>query len=65
MNARFLPAGDRGLVVEFGSEVSPAINAQVRALDAALAAARVSGVIESVPTYRSLGIEYNPSEISS
>ncbi len=64
MNVRFLPAGDRGLVVEFGNEVSPAMNAQVRALDAALAAARLPGVIETVPTYRSLGIEYDPSALS-
>lgn len=64
MSAQFLPAGDRGVVVEFGNEVSPAINAQVRSLDAALTAARIPGVVESVPTYRSLGIEYNPSEIS-
>ncbi len=64
MSVRFLPAGDRGVVVEFGNEVSPAINAQVRALDAALVAARIPGVVEGVPTYRSLGIEYDPSEIS-
>jgi inhibitor of KinA len=65
VNVRFLPAGDRGLVVEFGNEVSPAINVQVRALDAALTAARIPGVVESVPTYRSLGIEYDSSAISS
>ena len=64
MSVRFLPAGDRGLVVEFGNEVSSAISAQVRTLDADLAAARIPGVVEAVPTYRSLGIEYDPSEIS-
>lgn len=65
MTVRFLPAGDRGLVVEFGNAVSPAINAQVRALDAGLAAARIHGVVETVPTYRSLGIEYDSSATSS
>ena len=64
MNVRFLPAGDRGLVVEFGNEVSPAINARVRALDAGLTAAGIPGVVEAVPTYRSLGIEYDPSTIT-
>jgi inhibitor of KinA len=64
MNARFLPAGDRGLVVEFGNEVSLAVNAQVRALDAGLAAAGIPGFVEAVPTYRSLGIEYDPCALS-
>ena len=60
MDVRFLPAGDRGLVVELGSEVSLEINTRVRALAGDLAAARIPGLIEIVPTYRSLGIEYDP-----
>ena len=64
MTVRFLPAGDRGLVVEFGDEISLALNARVRALDVLLAAARIPGLIEAVPTYRSLGIEYDPSAVS-
>src|SRR5574341_2473270 len=64
MTVRFLPAGDRGLVVEFGNEVSLAMNARVRALDAGLAAMGIPGLIEAVPTYRSLGIEYDPFAIS-
>lgn len=64
MTVRFLPAGDRGLVVEFGDEISLGLNARVRALDAALTAARIPGLVESVPTYRSLGIEYDPCAIS-
>jgi inhibitor of KinA len=57
---RFLPAGERGLVVEFENAVSIDINDQVRALAVGLEAARVPGVVEVVPTYRSLGIEYDP-----
>lgn len=60
MDVRFLPAGDGGLVVELGSEVSLEINTRVRALAGDLAAARIPGLIEIVPTYRSLGIEYDP-----
>ena len=61
---RFLSAGERGLVVELGYEVSLEINAQVRALAFVLAAARIPGLVEVVPTYRSLGLEYDPLTIS-
>lgn len=64
MGARFLPAGDRGLVVEFGSAISLELNDQVRALAQALAGAAVPGLCEVVPTYRSLGIEYDPARIA-
>jgi inhibitor of KinA len=57
---RFLPAGDRGLVVEFENVLSLEVNAQVRALGLALEAARLPGLVEVVPTYRSLGIQFDP-----
>lgn len=57
---RLLDAGERALVVEFGSTVDPAINGQVLALDAAFVAAGIAGVRETVPTYRSLMIHYDP-----
>ncbi|HWK45878.1 MAG TPA: 5-oxoprolinase subunit PxpB [Stellaceae bacterium] len=61
---RFLPAGDTAVVVEFGSIIDPAINAEVRALDAALRADPPSGVIETVPTFRSLLVHYDPLRTS-
>ncbi|WP_248309702.1 allophanate hydrolase subunit 1 [Bosea sp. Tri-44] len=60
MRPRFLDAGEAALVVEFGTEVDPAISDRVLALDAALAAATPEGVRELVPTYRSLMIHYDP-----
>jgi KipI family sensor histidine kinase inhibitor len=62
-DVRFLPAGDAGLVVEFGNAIDPALNAQVRALAHLLAPARVPGILEVVPTYRSLGVEYDPTRL--
>jgi inhibitor of KinA len=59
-SARFLDAGEAALVVEFGAEVDPAVNDRVLALDAALAALALDGVRETVPTYRSLMIHYDP-----
>jgi len=60
---RFLPAGDRGLVVEFGDEVSVETNERVRALAQGLEAAGIPGLIEVIPTYRSLGIAFDPARL--
>jgi KipI family sensor histidine kinase inhibitor len=57
---RFLDAGEAALVVEFGRSVDPLINDQVIALDTALGALALAGIVETVPTYRSLMIHYDP-----
>jgi KipI family sensor histidine kinase inhibitor len=57
---RFLPAGDSAVVVELGDKIDPAINARVIALDAAILAARIRGVVETVTTYRSLLVQFDP-----
>jgi len=57
---RFLPAGERGLIVELGNEISLEINAQVRALAIGIETARIPGLREVIPTYRSVGIEFDP-----
>ena len=56
----FLDAGEAALVVEFGNTADPAVNDRVLALDAALAERALPGVRETVPTYRSLMIHYDP-----
>ncbi len=61
---RFLPVGDGALSVEFGDAITPELNAQVVALDLALATAELDGIIETAPSYRSLLICYEPLEIS-
>lgn len=60
---RILPAGDRALVVEFGEEISAAVHDRVVALDTALTQDRPEGVVEWVPTYRSLMVCYEPAVI--
>jgi inhibitor of KinA len=57
---RFLAAGDTALVVEFGIVIDPALIATVQALDRAIAAAELPGVIETVPSFRSLMVHYDP-----
>ena len=62
---RFLPAGDAAMTVELGDAISAELNERVLALDAALRAADVAGVVETVPTYRSLMIHYDPAVLSA
>jgi KipI family sensor histidine kinase inhibitor len=57
---RFLDQGDTGLVVEFGTDIDPDISDLVLALDAAIQAAPPAGLVETVPTYRSLFVQVDP-----
>ena len=59
----FLDAGEAALVVEFGRTVDPAIHNRVLALDVALTKRALLGVVELVPTIRSLMIHYDPLAI--
>lgn len=59
-NVRILPTGDSSVSVEFGNEISEAVNRRVRAYRLALEKAGIPGITETVPTYRSLMIHYDP-----
>ncbi len=64
MSVRYLSCGDTAFTVEFGNEISPEINGRVMALHAAVGRAKAAGdlpgVIETVPTMRSLMVAYDP-----
>lgn len=59
--ARFRIAGDRGLLVEYGDAIDPAINRKVRSMTVAMSKETPEGIVEFIPTYRSLIIIYDPS----
>lgn len=61
--AKFLPAGDQSLVMEFGNTISPEINGRIRNMVKAIDNSSVEGITELIPTYRSLQIFYNPLKI--
>lgn len=63
-NVAFLPAGESAVVVEFGRQISPAIHARVHALTQALQAANAPGIVELVPTFRSVLVGYDPLILS-
>lgn len=60
MDVKFLLAGDTGMVVEFGNEISDEINGKIRQLIDKIKEKNLSGIVEVVPTYRSLLISYDP-----
>lgn len=60
---RFLLSGDSAVTVEFGNEISEHINAQIRAFSIALTESKFPGIVELVPTYRSLMVHYDPEVI--
>lgn len=60
MAVRFLSAGDQALVVEFGDRVDPELSEEVLRLDARLRSKPLPGVVEAVPTFRSLSLYYDP-----
>ena len=68
MSVRYLSCGDTAFTVEFGNEITPEINGRVMALHAAVGAAKASGeltgLVETVPTMRSLMVNYDPLAIT-
>ena len=60
MRLRFLSAGDRALVVEFGDRVDRGLSERVLRLDAIICSNPPVGIVETVPTFRSLAIYYDP-----
>lgn len=58
--ARYLPSGDCALIMELGNEINPEINRRIREICYLIEKEEIEGVVEWVPTYRSIMIVYNP-----
>ncbi|MDY3919649.1 MAG: 5-oxoprolinase subunit PxpB [Candidatus Limivivens sp.] len=61
---RYLAVGDSALTVDFGNEISESVSARVQALQQRLEREKWAGVIETLPTFRSVLIYYDPLRIS-
>jgi len=57
---KFLPAGDLAVSVELGDEISLEINTRVRALEHLVQQKALPGIVETVPSFRSLLVYYDP-----
>ncbi len=61
---RILVCGDSAISVEFGDAIEPYINAEVRRLFVTLKNGEHPGILDLIPTYRALFIEYDPWQCS-
>ena len=59
-SARFLTSGDTAVVVEFGDRIDRELNALVLKLSELVRAERIRGIVETLPTFRSLLVHYDP-----
>jgi KipI family sensor histidine kinase inhibitor len=62
---RVLPAGDAAVTVELADTLDLEVCARVRALDRALAERPFAGLVECVPTVRSLLVLFDPARIAA
>ena len=61
---QILTEGDSSLLIVFGDEISPEINSRISAVVQLLKNQHIKGVIDLIPSYAALLINYNPQVIS-
>lgn len=59
MDIKLMPAGDSALVVEFGDKIDENVNAHVHALARKIEEQHIEGIVEVVPTFRSVLVQYD------
>ena len=61
---KILTAGDASLLIEFGREISPEINSKITATVQLMKEQHIEGVVDIIPAFCSLLINYDPRVIS-
>ena len=61
---RFLPGGDRYLLIEFGNEMNLELNFIAQGLATAISEHKIKGVIETAPCFASMLVHYEPDDIA-
>jgi len=56
----FRLAGDKGILIEYGQGIDPGVNEKVRAMAGSVKKLKGQGIVEIIPTYRSLLLIYDP-----
>jgi len=68
LNPRFLNLGDSALTIEFGNDIDKDLVLKVASMDDCLTKAKengsLNGVVETIPTFRSLTVVFDPVLIS-
>ncbi|MFH2133153.1 MAG: allophanate hydrolase subunit 1 [bacterium] len=60
---KFLPGGDRYMLIEFGDEMNLELNFMGQGLAAAVEANKTKGIVETAPCFASMLIHYDPEVI--
>ena len=60
---KYLPGGDKYLLVEFGNIMSLELNFKAQGLAKAIEQANIKGIYETLPCFASMIVHYNPDEI--
>ncbi|MGL5312625.1 MAG: 5-oxoprolinase subunit PxpB [Peptostreptococcaceae bacterium] len=60
---RYLIVGDSAISIEFGNEISNEINNKIRNFNDLIKASNIEGIVETVPSFKSLLVYYNPSKL--
>jgi len=61
---RILPAGDSAFAVEFGDTIDRIVSERVLTLAQLIERAHLSGVLETIPTFRSLMVAFDPARVA-
>lgn len=64
MRSKRLFLSERGLILEYGNRIDPVVFGRVRLMASVIRDKQVAGVLNLVPTYRSLLVEYDPLTVS-
>jgi KipI family sensor histidine kinase inhibitor len=60
---KFLPGGDRFVLIEFGNEMNLELNFMAQGLATAIAEQKTKGIVETAPCFASLLVHYDPDQI--
>ena len=58
------PAGEGGMIIGFGREMSPALSRRVHGMAGRLRQKKINGIYDIVPAYCSITLYFNPLELS-
>ena len=61
---RFLPGGDRYMLIEFGNEMNLEVNFTAQGLATAIEEQKTKGILETAPCFASMLIHYEPEEVN-
>lgn len=64
MKPSIVPLGDSAALIQLGEAIHPSVNQRVRALAKRIEASAVNGLIETVPAYTTVLVQYDPLMLS-